>query len=169
MLRRRRRLLIGLQELQVGVLLLDLRIGTACIVEELLVQRVRIRVGHRTLIKVVHVDAVPVEWAELGALATGVRVRTRSLTSIATWMALTCELLNIHHVLPDQAVHLQDVGVVLREDPGSVNAVVACPWTALEPAKSLKRAPKRRLELQCPLVAFDRLLVLELALQDEAE
>ena len=64
-----------------------------------------------------------------------------TVCAVSSALTLICMLLNVHHVLSYQAVHLKDVGVVLRENSCSVYTIAARLLAALELAEPLKGAP----------------------------
>jgi hypothetical protein len=72
-------------------------------------------------------------------------------------------------VLPNEAIHLLNVGVVLSEYPSCVDSVMTRRWASLETAEALKCAPECGLELQGSLVALGGLLVFVLALEYVSE
>lgn len=143
-----RRFLVRLQELQVVILLLGLGVDAGRIVEELLVERGRVGVSHGTLIEVVDHDSTP---------------------PILSQRSLCSNLLDVHHVLPNESVHLLNVGVVLSEYAGGVDSVMTSRWASLKTTEPLECAPECRLELQRSLEALGRLLVFVLAFEDVSE
>ena len=65
----------------------------------------------------------------------------------------------------NESIHLLYVRIVLGENTRSIDSIITRTWTTLETTEPLKCAPERRLELQCAFVAFNCLLVFELALK----